>query len=61
MINKPRKQSMRQVRDEALTHSPTYQRAVDALDAAIKSPLSRVPVEKPVFVRGARVKLVKTV
>lgn len=53
MINKPRKESMRQVKDGAAPEkadakqSPTYARAVAAAGAV---------GEKPVFFRGARVK-----
>ena len=54
-MNKPRKQSMRQTVDE---HSPTYRRAVAAVQDAIhgdslKRPQTGTP---PTFFRGARVK-----
>lgn len=45
-MNKQRKQSMREVRDAA--YSPTYERAREKQRDA--------STEKPVFVRGARVK-----
>lgn len=53
MINKPRKQSMRQTVDE---HSPTYKRAVAAVQDAINAPLGTRPGEPVKFFRGARVK-----
>jgi post-segregation antitoxin (ccd killing protein) len=62
-MNKQRKQSMRQTVDE---HSPTYERArartlavsaVEAIGTMALQAASRVaPKDKPVFVRGARVK-----
>lgn len=53
MINKPRKQSMRQTVDE---HSPTYTRAVEAIDKAIREGGRPVPREPAQFYRGARIK-----
>lgn len=53
MLNKPRKTSMRQTVDE---HSPTYQRAVNAIGKAVQSAGQPIRTDKPVFVRGARVK-----
>lgn len=53
-MNKQRKQSMREVVDQ---HSPTYKRAVAAIDALVGDPLhKRTPAEAPTFFRGARVK-----
>jgi hypothetical protein len=55
VIEKKRKQSMRQTVDE---HSPTYRRAVEAigklvLEAGVMKPVPGEPVK---FFRGARVK-----
>lgn len=53
MINKPRKQSMRQTVDE---HSPTYKRAVAAIRDSVADPFKRPSAEPVKFFRGARVK-----
>lgn len=66
-MNKPRKTSMRQVRDEAalaeLKHSPTYKRAVAAIRDAVANPIEKSvpgeadrPGDSVRFYRGARIK-----
>lgn len=53
LINKPRKQSMRQTVDE---YSPTYKRAVASIRRTVDAPLKSVPDEPARFARGTRVK-----
>lgn len=55
MITPPRKSSMRQTVDE---HSPTYRRAVEAVDKLVRDGgmAKPVPGEPVKFFRGARIK-----